>query len=355
MNRPQRSAQPIRVLIVAKSPADREQLTRLFRSDGSFEVVGTASRGEEALSRLSSLKPQVMTIDLRLPDIDGIELTRRVMSEHPTPIVVLTENFEPDTTGFRALEVGALAVMRKPWGAPNPAAEEQALIRTVRSMAEVRLVRRYARRASGPTPEPARSPAPLAGRRPRVVAVGVSTGGPQTLQDIFTRLPSTFPLPILVVQHMADGFITHMVDWLATQCSLPVVLAEQNAPLDAPGIYVGPSGRHLTVSGGRILLADGPAIDGHKPSATVLFRSVVREFGADAVGVLLTGMGEDGAAGLMEMKKVGAVTIAQDEASSVIFGMPAAAIARGAADMVLPPPLIAQNLIRLGERNTSTR
>jgi two-component system chemotaxis response regulator CheB len=208
----------------------------------------------------------------------------------------------------------------------------------VKSMAAVRLVRR--RRASEPG-----VPATPSLRFPEIVAIGASTGGPQAIRTIVANLPSDFGLPIVIVQHTTRGYAHTLVDWLRAETTLPVGIAEHGQPLNRPGIVIAPSDRHLVVEGRRLELDDAPPSSLHKPSATVLFRSVARAFGRSAVGVLLTGMGDDGADGLMEMHRTGALTIAQDEASCVVFGMPAQAIRLGAADHVLPPERIADKLL----------
>jgi two-component system chemotaxis response regulator CheB len=214
-------------------------------------------------------------------------------------------------------------------------------------MAAVRVMQR---RTPAEPPSGRRKPisaAPAARYAPRLVAIGASTGGPQALQTVLGGLPSDFAPPVLVVQHIAAGFETGLVDWLQPQCALPIRMAADGARPVGPGIYVAPPGRHLEVRGGLLRLSDAAPLAGHRPSATVLFRSVAREYGSRAVGVLLTGMGDDGAAGLLELQAGGGATIAQDAASSAVFGMPAAAIALGAVDQVLPPSGIAARLVEL--------
>jgi len=172
---------------------------------------------------------------------------------------------------------------------------------------------------------------------PELAAIGASTGGPQALREILSRLPAQFPLPVLVVQHTTAGYSSNLVDWLQVGTRLPVRVAEDGEPLDRGGVYIAPTERHLVVQGRRMTLLDGPPVSLHRPSATVLFRSVAAAYGRRAIGVLLTGMGDDGAAGLIDMKRAGALTIAQDEATSVVFGMPAEAIRIGAVDHVVSP------------------
>jgi two-component system chemotaxis response regulator CheB len=228
------------------------------------------------------------------------------------------------------------------------------LVRTVKSMARVKVIRRWApgrrpRRAGVPGPPVA---PPASGPAPAIIAIGASTGGPQALHEILTRLPATFPVPVLVVQHIAEGFAPGLVDWLRPLCPLPIQLAAPGAPLDRPAIYVAPTGRHLDVRARALTLAADAPVSGHRPSATVLFRAVAREYGAAAVGVLLSGMGDDGAVGLRDLKRAGGLTVAPDEASSVVFGMPAVAIGMGVVDHVLPPSAIPALLMQAASRPT---
>jgi two-component system chemotaxis response regulator CheB len=198
--------------------------------------------------------------------------------------------------------------------------------------------------AAPPPSEPARIESVL---RPALVAIGSSTGGPQALQAILPQIPATFLPPIVIVQHIASGFAASLIDWLAPQCALPFQLATPGLRLDRPGIYLAPTGQHLVVSGRTLTLTDQDPVRGHRPSATVLFRSVAASYGPRAIGILLTGMGDDGAAGLADIKGHGGITIAQNEASSVVFGMPAAAIALGVVDHILAPSQIPALLARL--------
>jgi two-component system chemotaxis response regulator CheB len=284
-------------------------------------------------------------MDLRMPGMDGLEATRRIMQETPTPIVIVTASLARNDHHlvFEALRAGALAVVAKPELGSRKTEAAEELRRTVKSMAQVRVIRRWApdrlKRSLVRLPQPA--------ARPQIVAIGASTGGPQALQEILTQIPAGFPLPILVVQHIASGFEAPLVDWLTSQCALPVQLAESGQALGRPGIYVAPHGHHLVICKRSIALMDDPPVNGHRPSATVLFQSVARAYGPRAIGVLLTGMGEDGASGMQDLKEAGGVTIAQDEASSVIFGMPAKAIGLGVVDHVLPASRIAASILAL--------
>jgi two-component system chemotaxis response regulator CheB len=341
----------LRVLVVDDSSVQRGMLVALLDADPDLEVVGQASSGEDGVRAAARLRPDVITMDLRMPGMDGLAATRRIMQESPTPIVMVTSSVsrEDREVAFEAFQAGILAIAEKPMALSprSPAAAE--LLRTVKSMAQLKVVRRWApgRFQAPSTPAPAAPPIRPATWRPEVVAIGASTGGPQALRQILTGLPATFPAPIVIVQHIADGFVSGMVDWLRPQCSLPIALATSGQPLVGPGVYVAPTGRHLVVRKHSLALTDDPPIAGHRPSATTLLHSVARAYGPKALGILLTGMGDDGALGLREMKQAGAVTVAQDEASSVVFGMPAVAIELGAADHVLPPSKIADLLLDL--------
>ena len=356
----------IRVLVVDDSAVQRAALIAILVADPALEVAGWVADGAEALPAIVRLRPDVVTMDLHMPRMNGVEATRRIMQELPTPIVMVTASATGDDarTAFDALQAGVLAIVQKPAavlagpGASGREATRHAreLVRTVKSMAQVKVLRRWApERLQPATPAvaPGRPAAPAALRplrAPEIVVVGASTGGPQALGVLLALLPASFPLPVLVVQHIAEGFVAGMVGWLTSCCALPVRLAASGRPAGTAGIVVAPTGQHLTVRNRTLWLTDEPPVGGHRPSATALFQSAALEYGAAAVGVLLSGMGDDGAAGLRDLKRAGAVTVAQDEASSVVFGMPAAAIQLGIVDRVLPPAAIAAMLIQLATR-----
>jgi two-component system chemotaxis response regulator CheB len=282
-----------------------------------------------------------------MPLMSGLEAAREIMRETPTPIVMISAASGDDARRLadEALAVGVLAVQGKralSSGEPRAVAE---LVRLIKSMAEVRVVRR--RRDPSPAPSVAQvhTLATPRSAQAEIVAIGASTGGPQTIREILGYLPASFPLPILLVQHTTAGTSNTLVEWLSTASSLPVQVATEGQPLDAPGVYVAPTGRHLVVKGSRLSLEEGPPVSLHCPSATTLFRSVAAAYGPRSIGVLLTGMGDDGALGLADLKRAGGLTIAQDESTSIVFGMPAEAIRLGAASHILPPRKIASVLI----------
>ena len=284
-------------------------------------------------------------MDVHMPQMDGFEATRLIMERHPTPIVMATaSSSKAETRGaFEALDAGALMLLDKP-PAPWEAGHEEAageLLRAVRLMAEVKVVRRWAARPV-PTDAPARFPRV---RAPRVIAIGASTGGPQVLSAILAGLPGPLSAPLLLVQHISDGFIDGFVEWLGTRTSMEVALAERGEELRPGTVHVAGGERHLGLDGdGRVKLDTGPPVNGFRPSISHLFDSVAACYGRESIGILLTGMGRDGADGLRRMRDAGALTIAQDEASSIIFGMPGEAVRLNAAVEVLPPAQIAEQL-----------
>ncbi|MGJ0535053.1 MAG: chemotaxis-specific protein-glutamate methyltransferase CheB [Methylocystis sp.] len=349
---------PIRLLVVEDSPSVREFLLYLFASDQDLQVIATAGNGEEALEAVRSRKPDVITMDLHMPRMDGYTATRAIMENYPTPIVVVTGSSAPEdiSTTLSALEAGALVVMKRPMGIGHPdhAATARELIQTVKLMSEIKVVKRWAKQKTPVIPAfdagQAEPPpvAPAARKHFRLVAIGSSTGGPLVLQRILSHLPRNFPLPIIIVQHIAQGFAEGFVQWLAESSGFAVSLAADGIVMMPSHAYVVPSGVQASVDAyARITLKKDAAENGHCPSVSALFRSVANAYGAYAVGILLTGMGKDGAAELGLMRGRGALTIAQDKESSVVHGMPGEAIALGAATHVLEPDRIVSVLTGL--------
>jgi two-component system, chemotaxis family, protein-glutamate methylesterase/glutaminase len=354
----------IRVLVVEDSPVARELLDHIITSDPAMQVVGTASNGEEALEAVQRIKPDIITMDIHMPRMSGLDAARRIMETHPTPIVAVSASWEPQeaSTTFRALEAGALAVVRKPAGIGHPDHQESSaeLIRTVKAMSEVRVVRRWVRTgrtAAVPTAPAAASidlkPSPV---EIKVIAIGASTGGPLALQTILADLPADFSVPILVVQHIAPGFIRGFVDWLGRSIKLTVGIAAQGETIVPGRVYLAPDGFQMQVGlPGRIVLTTDAPENGLRPSVSCLFRSVANTYGQHAIGVLLTGMGKDGAEELTLMKENGSITIAQDEESSVVYGMPGEAIRRGGASYVFAPGRIAAALRTLTHKSETAQ
>jgi two-component system, chemotaxis family, protein-glutamate methylesterase/glutaminase len=343
----------IKVLVVEDSAVVRELLRHILSSDPEIQVVATAADGDEAIEAVERTRPDAITMDVHMPRMDGFDATRRIMETRPTPIVIVSgaADIAEQTTAFRAMQAGALAALPRPAGIGHPNHERTAaeLVQTVKLMSEVKLVRRWARQQQ-PKPISVPPPAPSAADV-SVIAIGASTGGPQALQTIVSQLPAGFPIPILVVQHIANGFAKGFADWLGQSANLPVRIARHQETMQPGHIYVAADGYHLQVANrGNLLLTQDQMENGLRPSVACLFRSVAAVYRANAAGVLLTGMGKDGAHELKLMKEQGSVTIAQDRESSVIHGMPGEAIRLQGAIYVLPPEKIASLLVSFAMR-----
>jgi len=340
----------IRVLVVEDSPVVRDLLVYILGSDPEIEVVATAGDGHEAIELALKLRPDVITMDVHMPRLDGIEAVRRIMATNPIPTVIISASIDPGAVGdtFRALEAGAVAICEKPQGITHPLYHTQArkIVQTVKMVSEIRMVRRW-KPSGGAVCRPRQGDSewlPGASKL-ELVAMGASTGGPPVLRGILSGLTKGFPAPILIVQHIAPGFLPGLVGWLTSSSGVPVEIA-CDAKIAQPGhAYVAPDGVHMEVQRScRIRLARHDPVNGMCPSVSVLFQSAAEAFDRTAAGVLLTGMGRDGADELLLMKNKGALTIAQDKESSVIHGMPGEAIKLGAARHVLPPEKIVEIL-----------
>lgn len=352
--------QPLRILIVDDSALARRAVRALLEGDAGVTVIGEAADGRAALALVAELRPDLVTLDVRMPIMDGVETTSQIMAYYPTPILVLTASLsshEVDIT-FRMLGAGALDVMEKP-ALDNPAALERArraLLRKVYLLSRVKVVTHLRGRRAGvlpPAPHneatrssipPSRSAPARSNARIPVVVIGASTGGPRVVRQILAGLPRDFGAAVLVVQHISQGFGVGLAEWLATSVALPVAMADEGATLAAGRVLVAPDRCDLLVdAGGRVHLSATPLLL-QRPAIDITMQSVAELYGAAALGVLLTGMGRDGAIGMQAIRRAGGYTIAQDEASCTIFGMPRAAIELGAVHSVLPPDKIVEAL-----------
>jgi len=346
----------IRVMIVEDSKVAREFLQFLIEQDVRLEVVAAVESAEEALRILHQASPDVISMDIRLPGMNGFEATRQIMCEKPTPIVVVSASVEAEDLkiSMNALRAGALSVVEKPVGMTHQDYQAMAdrLRRQLVLMSEVKVVRQRRR------PEPgAQGPLPASagrGRLPdsqvgpfRMVGIVASTGGPAALQTLLAALGSDFPLPLLLVQHIADGFLEGFRSWLDGICSLQVLVAEDRTRPEPGRVYLAPADRHLRLAGGQLRLDSGPMVCTQRPSGTILFRSMAESLGPGALAVLLTGMGEDGAQGMQDIRHAGGYTIAEDESTAVVYGMPAAAVRLGGVCESLPIDQIGGRLLKL--------
>ncbi|MEO6528247.1 MAG: chemotaxis-specific protein-glutamate methyltransferase CheB [Gemmatimonadaceae bacterium] len=342
----------IRVLVAEDSATARALLVSLLSAEPDITVVGEARTGVEAVEMAEALLPDIITMDVQMPELDGIEATRQIMTRSPRPILVVSSAAESDIElSLEATRSGALMVIAKPKGVESAAfnSDRRQLVSMVRALAQVKVVRRHGSTATPPSrfggATPAAFPSSLAaGRRStqafELLAIAASTGGPAALKIILSKLPATFPIPILVVQHIARGFSGGLAHWLSSESPIGVKLADLGEEARAGMAYLAPDDRHIGirrgVSGGlRIQLDNAAPIGTFRPSATYLFRSCAEQVGRGLLSVILTGMGDDGVDGLRTVRQKGGHVIAQDEASSVIYGMPREAQHAGVVDQIV--------------------
>lgn len=343
----------IRVLIVEDSRVEQELLTHILSSDPGIMVVGVANDGNIALVEVERLKPDVVTMDITMPNLNGYETTRRIMESTPLPIIIVSCSCNSGDPGnsFDAMEAGALAIVRKPVGLGHSDHQADAadLIRTVKVMSEIKVVKRWPRiRREVQLPKLPHVIRGFTTGTNKIIAIGASTGGPAALQKIFSVLPKDLSVPVVVVQHMANGFMNNFVSWLSATTGFPSHIAVQGDVLMPGHAYFAPDNFHMLVGRDqRILLSGNNPENCIRPAISCLFRSVAETFGANSLGVLLTGMGRDGADDLKLLRIRGAITIVQDRESSLIFGMPGEAVKINAADYILAPEAIARFIAQL--------
>jgi two-component system chemotaxis response regulator CheB len=342
----------IEILLVDDSATSLLLLRSILESDPMLRVAATARNGLEAIEAVHRKRPDLIVMDINMPKLDGYEATQRILQIYPIPIVICSGAWKsPEAVqSFRAIEVGAVTALSKPEGpgSPDYAATVAQFIRTVKAMAGVRVVRRVRPTSVG---------APLAARenlsqlvqryRKQIdcVVMGASTGGPPVLKEILSGLSPSVPFPIVIVQHITTGFLEGMVTWMQAEVALPIHLPRHKQPLQPGCVYFGPDQQHIGVQDGTVLLDTlRPPEHGLRPTVANLFLSAAEHYGKRAVGILLTGMGSDGAQALHTMRLRGALTVAQDQESSLIFGMPGEAIKLGAAQLVLTPTEIVELL-----------
>jgi len=339
----------IRVLIVEDSRVIREFLEYIIGNDPRLEIVGAVGSAEEALRILDSASPDVISMDIRLPGMNGFEATQRIMAEKPTPIVVVSASVESEDLRItmNALQAGALTVLEKPVGTSSAEYEALAerLCTQLAIMSQVKVVRRRSPPAPNQHPiahSESKVQHPICGYR--ILGIATSTGGPSALVQLLGGLGSNFPLPILLVQHITSSFLEGFASWLEGVCPFSVVIVRDRAT-PAPGtLYLATQDHHLRIEPGGLQVDAGDPVCAQRPSGTVLFESMAKTLGSTALGVLLTGMGEDGAKGLLQIRNRGGHTIAEHESTAVVYGMPAEAVRLGAVCESLPLPAIAPRI-----------
>jgi two-component system chemotaxis response regulator CheB len=344
-------SKPIRVLVVDDSALMRKLIPRILEADSSIEVVGTAMDGAFALRKIEELRPDVITLDLEMPRMDGLETLRMITKEHLVPVIVCsTHSREGAYSTFKALAFGAIDFVAKPKDAAAGRLETIAgdLIQKIKVASRVK-ARRSAAQVSAEPPPVEKNPERAATAPNRIIAIGISTGGPNALQYVLQQIPPDFPACIVVVQHMPEGFTEMFAKRLNECCALEISEARSGDLLLAGRVLICPGNRHMLTRrmprGDMAVLSDSPPVNGHRPSVDVLFHSVAQEFGPTAVGLLMTGMGDDGAEGLGAIKNAGGPTIAQSEDSCVVSGMPRAAMEKGYVGTIVPLEGIGAHLV----------
>lgn len=337
----------IRVMVVEDSPTARALMVEILQSDPEIEVVGEATHGAEAVEMTGRLRPDLITMDIHMPGMDGFTATKHIMAQSPTPIIIVSSSMSgPDVEhSLNAIQAGALMLLPKP---DNPTSarfdyRRTELLTMAKAMATVKVVRRW---NAAPSAAPGRHQShagPI-----RIVAIAASTGGPAALHRILSSLPRDFKAPIVVVQHITAGFIGGLADWLRGSCPLEVKVAEPGEELRPKHVYLAPDTGHLGVTPtGRVAISDEPPRNGFRPSADHLFESVAAAYGSSVAGIVLTGMGTDGVDGLRSVKAAGGHVLAQDEASSIVYGMPRVAVTAGIVDAILSLDDMAPRLVHL--------
>jgi two-component system chemotaxis response regulator CheB len=355
-----------RVLLVEDSATVRGRLREVLTSDPEIELLAEAQDGKRAIELCAALRPDVVTMDMMLPVMSGLAATEYIMAHCPTPILIVSASVNRGELfkTYEALAAGAVDVLEKPRGDEPDGSWERRFLQTVKLVSRIRVITHPRARlrgldplANAPEALPQEwSPTPVSGTS-SVVAIGASTGGPGAIVDILRGLPRSFELPILLVLHISEPFGTAFADWLDGQTNRRVAYARQGELVSAAGgrVLMAPPEQHLVVQGGRAHLNHGAERHSCRPSVDVLFESLAREYGSSAVACLLTGMGRDGAAGMLAMRKAGAFTIAQDEATSVVYGMPREAVLLNAVSRVLPLGQIAPALARFTLRTAGAK
>jgi len=346
----------IRVLMAEDSPTVAELLARVIQQDKALLLVGVARDGAEAVHLALSTRPDVITMDVEMPILDGLEATRQILQQRSIPIVVVSAMADSHDKVFNILQAGALTVVPKPIGgtARDLAYLGSQVINTIKMMARTTDMNKTQRH--GPIMPTATPIQDIPRESNALIAVGSSAGGPAALTRLLADFPADFPAPIVCVQHMPNGFIGGLASWLNARSPLTVKVAEHAERVQPGFAYIAPDDQHMSVvTGGVIRLHRTPPVEGHRPSVTRLFESVAQTYGYDGIGVILTGMGRDGATGLQQMRQAGAETLAEDESTATVFGMPRVALEIGAARLAVPIDKMAAAVVKALRERVQSR
>ncbi|MCC6779797.1 MAG: chemotaxis response regulator protein-glutamate methylesterase [Hyphomicrobiales bacterium] len=340
-----RASKPVRVLIVDDSSLMRQLLTRVLSNDPEIEVVGSAPDPHVARDMIKSLDPDVVTLDVEMPRMDGVAFLRKIMELRPMPVVMISSQTQAgaDVT-LQALEIGAVDFVAKPASAPAVMEMSEELTTKVKAAGRIRMRSRRTETVAAPKPRPG-----LNRTSGKMVLIGASTGGVEALKEVLKRMPADAP-PILITQHMPERFTAAFAARLNNECAMTISEAQDGEPIQEGHAYIAPGGsRHLELArSGRgyfCRLQEGPPVSGHRPSVDALFHSAARLGGTNLIAAILTGMGKDGAVGMLELRKAGAVTFGQDEETSLVYGMPRAAFEIGAVSRQFPLHKIADAIL----------
>jgi two-component system, chemotaxis family, protein-glutamate methylesterase/glutaminase len=343
----------IEVLVVDDSVVESDLLVYILRSDNEINVCGIVKNGKEAIDFVQRYKPDVITMDVNMPVMDGIKATKIIMEKNPVPIIMVSTYWDPKdiNDSFKALQIGAVAIAEKPMGLDNPRFNEiaQELIQHVKLMSEIKVVKRIHSYKTKVFLNSVNTD--IENREIKIVCIGASTGGPVVIEKILSGVSSDFAYPILIVQHIMPGFAEGFAEWLLTTSRLAVKIAKQGEIVEKGVCYIAPDLFHLTISSeGKIILVDKPPVNGIRPAVSYLFSSAAKAYGKKCLPILLSGMGKDGASELKELRDSGAVTIVQDKESAVINGMPGEAVKLNAATHIYSPDDIIYYLNTLSNR-----
>ncbi len=349
----------IKVLIVEDSRVVSEYLEYILNSDPKIKVIGNVSNGKQAIDFIKSNKPDVITMDIDMPVMNGLEATKRIMETTPLPIIIITSSRDAHEIKItmEALAVGALIVIEKPHGIghPNDQENKEKLISLVKGLSEVKVIKLRQIKARKPNIKPVLQnclPSQKSFNNKKIVAIGVSSGGPQVLKQIFSKITGQFPYPIIVVQHITEGFLDGLVSWLGRLSSIPIHIAGDLETILPGHIYFAPDNHQLGIIDFRVRLLECATKSGNLcPSVAHLFSSLAKSYGKDTIAMILTGMGTDGANELKMLREAGAITIAQDKTSSLVHGMPGEAIKLGGATYIQNPDDISDLLFDIEKYN----